>query len=284
MLTSMAPIWKDLDKPKKWADKTFMKISKEKFIPTGSGKRLFIAFHSGYMSQHLVYVQFNNQKYKKDIGKLGEVQWRATKMARELQHMTCRERLRDLVWRSEGLGAILSLQQSNGCYRENKARVFSEVYSKRIRGNRLFLEILKRTKEEAEANLYKRKKTKHEFQLLFTRYGIADLTGTKTFAAAYVKFEENVISITVTFTQHIMNKALFCLSGSYLFCFEQTLRLAGLAAPHRAAQPAFLWRYVPTTPAEVIHMAPRCPAEEKVSWHTTSVVLGSRASASVLSI
>lgn len=48
------------------------------------------------MSPHLDYVQFNNQQYKKDIGNLGEVQWRATKMARGLQHMISRERLRNL--------------------------------------------------------------------------------------------------------------------------------------------------------------------------------------------
>lgn len=60
-------------------------------------------------------------------------------MARELQDMMCRKRPRDLsllVWRREGLGGILNLQLSNGGYRENRARVFSEVYSKRMRVNR----------------------------------------------------------------------------------------------------------------------------------------------------
>lgn len=55
-----------------------------------------IALYSGHMRPHLDYVQLNNQQYKKDIGKLGEGQWRATKMARELQDMMCRKRPRDL--------------------------------------------------------------------------------------------------------------------------------------------------------------------------------------------
>lgn len=54
----------------------------------------------------------------------------------------------------------------------------------------------------------------------------------------------------------------FCLSGCYLFRLEHTLRLPGGQCPSGGHNLPFSGGAPRTTPAEVIHTAPRCSAEK----------------------
>lgn len=56
-----------------------------------------------------MYVQFGASRYSKDLSKPEQVQWRGTKIVRVLEHMPCKENMRELslfrlekrrLWRS----------------------------------------------------------------------------------------------------------------------------------------------------------------------------------------
>ena len=79
-------------------------------------------------------------QYEKDAELMEQVQRRATKMIRWLEHLHCKERLRELglfslekrkLWRD----LIVAFQYLKGAYKQEGERLFTRVDSDRTRGN-----------------------------------------------------------------------------------------------------------------------------------------------------
>ncbi|KFQ71014.1 hypothetical protein N335_05178, partial [Phaethon lepturus] len=100
-----------------------------------------LPLYSALVRPHLEScIQLWSPQHRKDMDLLEQVQRRATKMIRGMEHLSCEDRLRELglfslekrrVWKD----VIAAFQHLKGVYEKDEDRLFSRAYCNRTRDN-----------------------------------------------------------------------------------------------------------------------------------------------------